>query len=65
MSPLIARLAWSALAGLITFIIVYIIGAILVSTGVDAGNILERFAPILGLLVAVAYFFSGRTGFHL
>lgn len=54
------RIAWAVLYGFVTFLVVFIIGIILVqvSQAVEIGELLKRFAPLLGLLAGIVTFFS-------
>jgi hypothetical protein len=56
-----ARIATAVLYGFIVFLCVFIIGIVLVQVpqAVEIGNLLKRFAPLLGLLAALVTFFNG------
>lgn len=62
LSPLASKISWAVLYGVVTFIIVLIIGILLSGLGGQAeiGDVLKRFAPLLGILVGIAVFFGGR-----
>jgi hypothetical protein len=62
LSPLVSRIAFAVLYGVIVFIIVLILG-LLISKFLDAsvGAVLTRFAGILGLLAGIVTFFGRST----
>lgn len=49
----IARVLYAILAGAVTFLIVWIIGAAVIDKHADIGGKLEDWAPLLGLLVGL------------
>jgi len=57
LSGLAGRIAYAVLAGVIAFLVVFIVGALVVHFDATIGGILERFAPLIGLLVGIVYFF--------
>ncbi len=61
-SGLPARIAYAVLYAVVTFIIVYIIGILLgnVAQAVEIGELLKKYAALLGLLVGIVVFLSGR-----
>lgn len=56
------RIAQAVLYGVLVFLAVFIIGIILVQVpqAVEIGNLLKKWAPLLGLLAGIATFFSGN-----
>jgi hypothetical protein len=58
LTGLAARIVYAILAGVVTFIIVYILGAIVVHFDSSIGALIEKFAPLIGLLVGLWYFFG-------
>lgn len=57
LSGLPGRIAYAVLAGLITFIVVLVLGVLLNSFSPEIGSILTRFAAPLGVLVGLVTFF--------
>lgn len=59
LSNIVSRLAYAALAGIVAFLIVLGIGLIIVHfLDGSYGNRVQDFSVIIGLLMAVIYFFS-------
>jgi hypothetical protein len=56
-SGLVARLAIAALSGIITFIVFFAIGVVLVHFDATIGNLVKEFSPLIGLLAGVISFF--------
>ena len=56
---LIARLVYAVLAGVVTYVVLYIIGLLVGKFDASIGDIIVKFAPLIGLLVALYYFFAG------
>lgn len=58
---ILGRIVYAVLVGVVTFLVVYVIGALLVQFGVSAGTKVEQFAALVGLLVALVAFFTRST----
>ncbi len=60
LSGLPGRIAYAVLYAVVTFIIVYIIGILLsnVAQAVEVGELLKKYAALLGLLVGLVTFFT-------
>lgn len=63
-TTLIGKLAWAIIYGIIVFLIVLAIGLLIVHfitapEGADYGNTVKGLAAVLGILTAIAVFFSG------
>lgn len=57
---LVVRLLWAVLAFVATYVVLLIVAAILNAVGVaDAADVVQRFAWIVSLLVAIVAFLSG------
>ena len=63
---MISRIVVAIAYGIAAFIITYIIGAVCIALGVPVlttlGDLLERFAPAIGVLVGVLAFFGRVSG---
>jgi hypothetical protein len=61
LSGLAGRIAAAIFYGVIVFLITFVIGILLTNFGglSEIGDLLKRFAPILGLLAGLASFFGG------
>lgn len=59
---ILVRLAYAFLAGIVAFLIVFVLG-VAIEKLLDAavGQKIEDFAGLIGLLVAVIYFFANPT----
>lgn len=62
-SSLVVRIAFAALAGIVAFLIVLLVGAIIAKV-FDAhfGSTVSGLAALIGLLVAIIYFFARSPG---
>jgi hypothetical protein len=58
LSGLAGRIAYAVLAGVVAFLVVFIIGAIVAHFEAAIGSKLEAFSPLIGLLVGLVYFFA-------
>lgn len=62
---MLARLALAVVVGVITTLVCVLLGGILVSLNVTiavvVGAFLQTYSAVLGVLAAIAFFFSGRT----
>jgi hypothetical protein len=54
---MIARIVYAVLVGVVTFIVLLILGIFVTKVDVNAGNIIKEMAPLIGMLVGVLYFF--------
>lgn len=61
LTGLIGRIAYAVLAGVVAFLVVYILGAIVNHYDTTIGLKLEQFSPLIGLLVGIVYFFARPT----
>ena len=61
LSGLIGRALYALLVGVITFIVFYIIGAVVAHFDANIGLMLERFSPLIGLLAGLVTFFTRAT----
>ena len=58
----LGRLASAVLYGVIVFIVTYIIGLLCIQFGLtDIGELLKKFAPLLGLLAGIVSYLTGST----
>lgn len=55
---IVGRVVYVLLAGIVTFLIVFVIGVILFHFDSNIGGKVEAFAPLIGLLVGLLYFFT-------
>lgn len=66
---MIARLALAVVVGVVVYLVCILFGPLLadlkVSFAVTIGHWLVVYAPVLGLLAAIAYFFSGGFSWPL
>lgn len=58
---IIGRVAYAILAGVIAFIVFYIIGVLAAHFDANIGGIIEKFSPLIGLLVGIVTFFRYPT----
>jgi hypothetical protein len=62
---MLTRIVLACVAGAIAFLICILVGGLLGSVGIPfvvvVGAFLVQWAAVIGLLVALGYFFSGRT----
>ncbi len=61
LSGLIGRIVYAILAGVIAFLVFFILGVIINHFDTTIGSKLEEFAPLIGLLVGLVYFFAGPS----
>lgn len=61
LTGLVGRIAYAILAGVIAFLVVFILGVIVTHFEATIGSKLEQFAPLIGLLVGIVYFFVRPT----
>ena len=59
MTGLIGKAIYALLVGVVTFLVVFILGAIIVHFEAAVGQKVEDFAPVIGLLAGLAQFFAG------
>ena len=59
LSGLLGRICNALLNGLLAFIIVFILGVIIGHFDGTIGALLEKYAPLIGLLVGLVSFFGG------
>lgn len=57
LTGLAGRIAYAVLAGVVTFIIVFIIGVFATSFSAEVGALLKQYAALIGFLVGLVYFF--------
>lgn len=58
LSGLLGRIAYALLAGVVAFLVFFIIGAIVVHFDTVIGTKIEDLSPLIGLLVGLVYFFA-------
>lgn len=58
LSGLIGRIVYAILAGVVAFLVIFILGVIVNHFDATIGAKLEQFAPLIGLLVGLVYFFA-------
>ena len=58
---LLGRIVYALLAGLVAFIVLLIIGIIVEKFDAEIGELIQKFAPLIGLLVGVLYFLRPQT----
>lgn len=60
LSGLAGRIAWAVLYAVVTFLAVYIIGILLTNVGqaAEIGDLLKKYAALLGLLAGLVVFFT-------
>ena len=59
LSGLVGRIVYAILAGVVAFLVVFIVGAVVTHFDGTIGSLLEEWAPLIGLLVGLVYFFAG------
>ncbi len=59
LTGLAARIVYAILAGVVTFVVLLIIGFIVAKFDANIGGIVQKFAAVIGLLVGLWYFFAG------
>lgn len=59
LTGLLGRALYALLVDVVTFLVVWILGAIVTSFETNIGAKLEQFAPLIGLLVGLVSFFAG------
>lgn len=57
LSGLPGRAAYAILAGVVTFVVLLIIGIIIASFYPEIGEVIKKFAAVIGLLVGLVTFF--------
>ena len=57
LSGLVGRIAYALLAGIVAFVIILILGVIIGKFDAQIGDILQKYAAIIGLLIGIVYFF--------
>jgi hypothetical protein len=55
------RIVLAILVGVLTFIVMFIIGVIAAKYDAEIGNVLKSFSALIGLLAGLFTFFTGRT----
>lgn len=58
LTGLIGRIVYAVLSGVVTFLIIWIIGAITAHYDTNIGAKIEDFSPLIGLLVGLWVFFA-------
>lgn len=61
LSGIVGRALYALFVGVITFLVVWILGAIIVHFEAAIGAKVEQFAPLIGLLAGLVQFFAGST----
>ena len=61
LSGMAGRIVKAILVGVVTFIVVFIIGAIVAHFDGEIGGMIEKFSPLLGLLAGLVMFFTGES----
>lgn len=63
---MISRIVVAIAYGIVAFIVVFVLGAVCIALGIPVlttlGDLLERFAPVIGVLVAFLTFFGRISG---
>jgi hypothetical protein len=59
LTGLAGRVVYAILAGVVAFLVVYIVGAVVMHFDTTIGSLLEQWSPLIGLLVGLVYFFAG------
>lgn len=59
LTGLAGRIATALLYGFIVFIVVFIIGIIIATFSSEAGDLLKRYAALIGLLAGLVTFLTG------
>jgi hypothetical protein len=62
LSGLAGRIVYALLAGVVTFVVILILGVIISHFDAQVGSILEKYAAVIGLLVGLVYFFTRNPG---
>ena len=57
LTGIFGRIAYAILAGVVAFLVVFILGVIVTHFEATIGAKLQDFAPLIGLLVGIVYFF--------
>ena len=62
---MLTRLILAVIVGIVTFIVLYVVGALLATVDVTwvstLGSLLKQFSSLLGLIAGVWYYFTGQT----
>ena len=53
-----ARIAYAVLVGVITFIIILIVGIVVAKSDAEVGSLLKNYSALLGLLASIVTFFA-------
>lgn len=59
LTGLLGRIVGALLYGVVTFIVLFIIGIIVALFNAQVGDFIEKWAAIVGLLVGLYFFFTG------
>jgi cation transporter-like permease len=58
LTGLAARIAYAVLAGVVAFLIVFVLGVVVKKFEAEAGTKIMDFSALIGLLVGIVYFFA-------
>lgn len=58
---ILGRIVLALLVGLITFIVVFILGVIIGKFDAQIGDVIQKFSPLIGLLAGLVKFFTGES----
>lgn len=59
LTGLLGRIVGALLYGVVTFIVLFIIGIVVALFNAQVGDFIEKWAAIVGLLVGLYFFFTG------